>query len=230
MFDGCCGTIDGFFQSITCPTIKEVSGNVIAYYSNHYESDGLNFQVACDVNLLFLFFGVVRTGKTNNNVALPWCGTLYDRVTNLPTGLNFVGDTAYTLLDTLLIPFTRSQRDDVDNDTYNFYLSQLWICIEMVFGRLVPKWGILQKNMAYKLATTSIILQAYARLHDLSLNNDCYRRLRIKEAIQQTMIMTTTNYTLFHMPQLHPVWDISQHYLKMIINQWNETLYHSRWC
>ena len=55
LFDGCCGTIDGFFQPTTCPTVKEVRGNVTAYYSGHYESYGLNCQGACDVNLRFLF-------------------------------------------------------------------------------------------------------------------------------------------------------------------------------
>ena len=55
LFSGCCGAIDGFFQPTTCPTVKEVGGNVTAYYSGHYESYGLNCQGACDVNLRFLF-------------------------------------------------------------------------------------------------------------------------------------------------------------------------------
>ena len=102
-----------------------------------HQRNGLNCQAACDVHLRFIFFGVVGLGKTNDNVAFPKCGILYDRVTNLPTGLYFVGDAAYTLSNFLLIPFTESQQDDVDNDAYNFYLSQLRICIEMAFGRLV---------------------------------------------------------------------------------------------
>ena len=56
LFDGCCGAIDGFFQPTTCPTVKEVGGNVTAYYSRCYESYGLKCQAACDVNLQFLFF------------------------------------------------------------------------------------------------------------------------------------------------------------------------------
>ena len=163
LFSGCCGAIDGFFQPTTYPTVEEVGRNVISYYSGHYESYGLNCQAACDINLRFLFFGVVAPGKTNDNVAFPRCGTLYDRMTKLPIGLCFVDDAAYTFSNTLLIPFTGSQRDNVDNDAYNFYLSQLRIRIEMAFGRLVRKWGILRKNMAYKLATTSSILQACAR-------------------------------------------------------------------
>ena len=85
----------------------------------------MNCQAACDANLRFHFFGVVGPGKTNNNVAFPRCGKIYDIVTKLPMGLYFLGDATYILLNTLLIPFTGSQRDDVDNDAYNFYLSQL---------------------------------------------------------------------------------------------------------
>ena len=170
LFDGCVGAIDGFFQPTTCPTVKEVGGNVVAYYSGHYESYGLNCQAACDANLRFHFFGVVGPGKTNDNVAFPRCGILYDKVNKLPIGLYFLGDAAYTLSDTLLIPFTGSQRDDVDNDAYNFYLSQLRIRIEMAFGRLVRKWGILKKNMAYKLAKTSLILQVCAKLHNFVID------------------------------------------------------------
>ena len=59
---------------------------------------------------------------------------------------SFFGDAAYTLTEHLLVPFTGSQQDNVDNDAYNFYLSQLRIQIEMAFGRLVWKWGILQKQ------------------------------------------------------------------------------------
>ena len=101
--------IDGFFQPTTCPTVKEVGGNITAYCSGHYESYGLNCQAACDVHLQFLFFGVVGPGKTHDNVGFPKCGTLYNCVTNLPIGLYFVENAAYTLSDFLLIPFTGSQ-------------------------------------------------------------------------------------------------------------------------
>ena len=56
LFDGCVGAIDAFFQPTTCPTVEEVGGNVVAYYSGHYESYGLNCQAACNANLRFYFF------------------------------------------------------------------------------------------------------------------------------------------------------------------------------
>ena len=78
---------------------------MVSYYSGHYESYGLNCQAVCDSNLKFLFFGVVAPGKTNDNVAFPRCIELFKVMENLPLGLYFLGDAAYTLSETLLIPF-----------------------------------------------------------------------------------------------------------------------------
>ena len=50
----------------------------------------------------------------------------------------------------------------------------------MAFGRLVQKWGILQKNMVYKLATTSTILQACARLHNFIIDQQLLQKAQDK--------------------------------------------------
>jgi hypothetical protein len=44
---GTVGASDGFFQRCNRPTNKEVN-NVVAYYSSHYESYGLNYHVVPD--------------------------------------------------------------------------------------------------------------------------------------------------------------------------------------
>ena len=131
--------MDGFFQPTNKPTFTESGGVPLAYYSGHYCAYGLNVQAACDARLRFIFLGVVAPGKTNDNVAYLRARALKEAINKLPIGLYFLGDAAYTLLETLLIPFTGSQRDDPDNDAYNFYLSQLRIRIEMAFGALVCK-------------------------------------------------------------------------------------------
>ena len=64
-------------------------------------------------------------------------------LTSLPPGLFGLGDAAYTLSEHLLIPFTGSDRLDPAQDAFNYYLSQLRIRVEMAFGRLVKKFGIL---------------------------------------------------------------------------------------
>jgi len=68
-------------------------------------------------------------------------------IDKLPNEYYLVGDAAYQLSDHLLIPFVGSQRSDTSKDAFNFYLSQLRIRVEMSFGILVRKWGILQTNL-----------------------------------------------------------------------------------
>ena len=55
---------------------------------------------------------------------------------DLPLGAYIVGNSAYTLSDKCLTPFTGSQRSDPTKDAYNIFLSQVRIRIEMAFGSL----------------------------------------------------------------------------------------------
>ena len=54
---------------------------------------------------------------------------------------------AYPLLKSLSIPFSGTDAWDEYNDSYNFHLSQLRICIEMCFGRLTTKWRIFRSKL-----------------------------------------------------------------------------------
>ena len=134
LFRGWCCTIDVYFQLTTGPTtttttgstVKDVGENVNLYYFVHFESYGLHCQAVCNADLWFLLFGIVGPGKTNSNVTFPRCDTLYDQFTNLPIGLYFFGDAAYTQsMNMLLILFTVSQRENINNNAYISYLSQL---------------------------------------------------------------------------------------------------------
>jgi hypothetical protein len=65
-----------------------------------------------------------------------------------------------------LIPFTGADRLDPAQDAFNYYLSQLPIRVEMAFGRLVKKVGILSGK------SVSAILAAWARLHNYIIRED----------------------------------------------------------
>jgi hypothetical protein len=157
LMQGCLGAVDGFFVAMSAPD-KSDCINVRAYYSGHYESYGLHCQALCDSKLRFLYFGVVAPGKTNDNAAYPLCTDLVNFVDNLPSGLYIVGDAAYTCTDRLLTPFVGPQKQNVCNDAFNFHLSQMRIRIEMSFGRLVRKFGILKHKLNGKLSTRSAII------------------------------------------------------------------------
>lgn len=171
IMQGCVGAIDGYFQRIQTPSKKEV-GNVISYYSGHYESHGVNCQACVRSNLSFMYFGVVAPGSTNDNVSYPLAVGLRDTVESLPPGLYCVADAAYTLQENLLIPFTGVHRNDVAQDAFNFYMSQLRIRVEMSFGRLTNKFRILKGCMVGSLDRITAIVMACARIHNFIIRMD----------------------------------------------------------
>jgi hypothetical protein len=124
IMSGCVGAIDGFFQPTTKPTSKEVA-NVLAYYSGHYESYGLNCQACVKADLQFMYFGVISPGSTNDNISYPMAKELKAAFDSLPLGRFGVADAAYTLSEGILIPFTGAERLQQANDAFNYYMSQL---------------------------------------------------------------------------------------------------------
>ncbi|KAL7545661.1 hypothetical protein ACHAWF_009009 [Thalassiosira exigua] len=163
--------LDGFFQRTNMPTRKEAT-NVLSYYSGHYESYGINCQAAIQSDLQFMYFGVISPGSTNDNISYPKCTALKEIIDNLPTGLYGVGDAAYTLSENLLIPYSGIDRFDPAHDTFNYYLSQLRIRVEMAFGRLVNKFRILSGKVGGSLDRVSAILEACSRLHNFIIQVD----------------------------------------------------------
>ncbi|KAL7554114.1 hypothetical protein ACHAWF_017515 [Thalassiosira exigua] len=171
LLHGCVSAVDGFFQRSNMPTQKEVT-NVLSYYSGHYESYGVNCQAAIKSDLQFMYFGVISPGSTNDNISYPQATGLKEMFDNLPLGLYAVGDAAYTLTENLLIPYSGVDRFLPVHDTFNYYLSQLRIRVEMAFGRLVRKFGILNGKIEGSLDRVTAILTACARLHNFIIQVD----------------------------------------------------------
>jgi hypothetical protein len=142
---GTIGAIDGFFQPTKCPTLKECERNPRVYFSGHYVSYGVNCQAICDSRLRFMYFGVIAPGTVGDQVAYEDTG-LSDVIESFPPGLFIVADAAYTLTEHMLVPFTGSNRLHKEKDTFNYFLSQLRIQIEMAFGLLTTKWRILRRK------------------------------------------------------------------------------------
>lgn len=78
---------------------------------------------------------------------------LSDLCKNQQFPYHWVGDLAYQLMPTLITPYAGTQLSP-DKDSFNYYLSQLRITIERVFGMLVKRWGISWKPLKFDLAFT----------------------------------------------------------------------------
>jgi hypothetical protein len=70
-------------------------------------------------------------------------------VEGLPGLYCVIGDCAYTASEHL-IPIYRGEMAQ-RNDNFNFFASQLRIRIEMAFGLMVKKWGILAQPLSIKM-------------------------------------------------------------------------------
>jgi DDE superfamily endonuclease len=141
IFKGVVGAIDGWLVTINKPKESEVD-NVGDYFSGHYQCYGLNVLAMCDSRLCFTYMSIAGTGRTNDNRAIQRLERLQKWMDDLPNGYYLIGDNAFTLSNKMLIPFSGAQRNEEHKRTYNFYLSQLRIRIEMAFGRMTTKWRI----------------------------------------------------------------------------------------
>ena len=154
------------------------------YFSGHYQRYGLNIQAMCDANLRFTYLSITGPGGKNDACVFRRLRRLQVWLSTLKAGYFIAGDNAYPLLKNLLIPFSGSNARLDENDTYNFYLSQLRIRIEMAFGRLTCKWRIFRKNLpdANGSRKKSRIIRVGAMLYNYVINVDQLNFLNVDEA------------------------------------------------
>ena len=55
-------------------------------------------------------------------------------------------------------------------DAFNFYLSQLRICIEQTFGLMTGKWRILHQSLQRSLKNAGKVFMCITRLHNFCIN------------------------------------------------------------
>ena len=65
-----------------------------------------------------------------------------------------------------MVPFSGAAYYVESNRTYNFYLSQLRICIEMAFGRLTTKWRVVRNALNFGNAKNAKIVRVCTKLHN----------------------------------------------------------------
>ena len=87
----------------------------------------------------------------------------------LASGLVLFGNTAYVSNATMATPYKRV-KEGVKDD-YNYFHSQLRIRIEMTFGMLARRWGILRRPMSTKMSMNrqTAIVGTCIRLHNFCL-------------------------------------------------------------
>ena len=81
-----------------------------------------------------------------------------------------IGDCAYQPTEKLVPIFGGDLALKPDNDNFNFFASQLRIRIEMSFGLMTRKWGILQRPLLNDLRSIKKLICCVARLHNFCID------------------------------------------------------------
>ena len=150
----CIGAIDGYLVAIDTPPQIDV-GNVRSYFSGHYQKYGINIQAVCDHLCRFTFVAVAGPGSINDRDAI--------KETPLPYA-------AYEATEHLVSLFYGVHALDPENDNFNFYGSQCHIRVEMAFGMMSQKWGLLKCPMSVKISQCANIVMCIAWLHNFTIN------------------------------------------------------------
>lgn len=165
---GCVGCVDGWLCTIKAPSANEVP-DVSAFFSGHYLCYGINVQAMCDAACRFTGYCFNSPGKVSDSVAFKkW--PLHTAISNLPFGYYVIGDNAYPLSSSVLVPFTKPEIKTRDYSDYNFYISQLRIRIEMSFGLLVNKWQIFKRPLAVDYVHAGLVIKTCMKLHNYCIN------------------------------------------------------------
>lgn len=171
--DNCVYVVDGYHLQMTTPSKKEAK-NVRSYFSGHYQTYGVNIQAACDHLCRFVFLAVAAPGVTGDRDAVVECN-LFELIESLPGLFTAIGDCAYKPTEHMAPIYHGRDRTRPKYDAFNFYASQLRIRIEMAFGLMVKKWGILSRPISIKLKNVKYLITAIAQLHNFCINE------RVKE-------------------------------------------------
>jgi hypothetical protein len=164
----CVAAMDGFLLRIRTPMRREV-GNVRSFFSGHYQCYGLNVQAVCDHMCRFLFFSVAAPGSTGDNDALHQT-PLWNLIQNLPFGFVVIADAAYSATERICSIYYGVSRSNPLYDNFNYYASQCRIRIEMAFGLMTMKWGILARPLQLSVQQAGLLMHAIARLHNFVIN------------------------------------------------------------
>ncbi|CAB9512485.1 expressed unknown protein [Seminavis robusta] len=129
-----------------------------------------------------------RSRVSDDRNAMRQCA-LQNLVESLPTGVCVIGDAAYIPTEHMVPVYQGSDKLIPLYDNFNFYASQCRIRVEMAFGIMQMKWGLLSRPVGCSLKNMIWLAQAIARLHNFCINE------RLETAGPTTEPVTNVNGT-----------------------------------
>jgi DDE superfamily endonuclease len=162
--------IDGYHLHIQTQEAK----NVKSFFSGHYQTCSINIQRACDHLCQFTYLAVAGAGVMSDRKAVKKV-ELWNLINNLLGLLCAIGDCAYPPTAHLIPIFGGAQAKIKKHDNFNYFASQCHIQIEMAFGLMVKKWGILNRPLSRRLRHIKFLVLCIAWLHNFCINERIMR-------------------------------------------------------
>jgi hypothetical protein len=94
--------------------------------------------------------------------------SLQQLIEQLPNPYAIIGDAAYKPTEKLVSIFYGSVCDSSE-DNFNYFASQCHIHIEMAFGLMTAKWGLLHRPIKQKLCNVKYYAHSIVRLHNFCI-------------------------------------------------------------
>eukprot|EP00918_Siedleckia_nematoides_P032876 GHVU01071392.1.p1 GENE.GHVU01071392.1~~GHVU01071392.1.p1 ORF type:complete len:439 (+),score=38.18 GHVU01071392.1:879-2195(+) len=165
---GCVGAMDGYLLRIRAPSPAE-TGHVRSYYSGHYKCYGISILAVCDHMSRFIHLSVAQPGASSDITAFRG-SAVRNSIGRLPLGRYIVGDNGYVCTERVITPFSGAEARVPLNHAFNYYISQLRMRIEMAFGFMTTKWGVLHRRCRLRLRNVGIFMLATSRLHNFVIS------------------------------------------------------------
>ena len=189
---GTIGAIDGCHVEIISPPIDKQASYV---NRNHYHS--VNLIAVCNSKMKFTYVSAGAPGSYHDQRALRqtalWREIIKDDGNSIfPSGhYHILGDSAFQLMENLLVPYKDNGNLTVPQRNFNFELSQARRLIENSFGWIKGRFRRL-KYVNTKLKKVSSVIIACAVLHNLSLDFTTYEAylelIGEEHAVQQGVV------------------------------------------
>ena len=128
----------------------------------------------------FTYFAFASPGSVNDCDAIKETSLPF-LLCNVPVGFIIIGDAAYEASEKIVSLFYGVDALVLENDSFNFYRSQWHIHIEMAFGMMSQKWGILKCPLSGNMQFTTEIAIGVVHLHYFTINERFIKEMQQSE-------------------------------------------------
>jgi len=143
------------------------------FYCGRKKKFGLNLPATATSNRKFIALSIKYPGSSSDFMAFENSDLRRELETNnfLHPDLCLFGDNAYVNTKYMATPYPNVKQGS--RDAYNFYHSQLRICVDCAFGMLVGRWGILRtpSPLVFSIKKVCKLVQSLCSLHNFLIDD-----------------------------------------------------------